>query len=52
MTPDRMQAVARALRRRSCNAGAQTIVVRSQYGRLERPWNGTDLYPSQIANLP
>lgn len=52
LTPDRMQAMARALRRRSCNAGAQTIVVRTQHGRLEQPWRGSDLYPSQIANLP
>lgn len=50
LTPDRMRAMARRLRKRSCNAGtARTIVVAPAGGQLRTPVRG-DLLPEQLVN--
>lgn len=50
LTPDRMRAMARRLRKRSCNGGAaRTIVVDPAGGRLREPVRG-ELLREQLVN--
>lgn len=50
LTPDRMRAMARRLRKRSCNySAARTIAVQAPNGHTELPVRG-GLYPSQLVN--
>lgn len=50
LSPDRMRAIARSLRRKSCNGGpAQTVRVRTEAGLYETPIRGP-LYPSNLVN--
>lgn len=50
LTPDRMRAMARRLRKRSCNAqAARTIVVDPATGRLREPVRG-ELLREQLVN--
>jgi len=49
LTPERMRAIARSLRRRSPNRTARTVVVTAASGQRERPVRG-GLYPSQLVN--
>lgn len=49
LTGERCRSIAKALRRRSPNHGAQTVVVQTGY-RREPLWGDTGLYRSQAVN--